>query len=814
MVEVPAAARVVIIGGGIIGCSTAYHLMHEGVRDVVVLERDRLTSGTTFHAAGLVGQLRSSANITRLLTYSVDLYRRLETETGQATGFKQNGGLRLACNAERMTEIRRQATTAHSFGLEMHLLSPREACDLWPLMSPRDIVGAAYLPTDGQANPSDLTQALAKGARQHGARIVEGVSVTGIQRQGGRVTGVVTTAGEVACETVVNCAGQWAPELGALAGVSVPLSAMQHQYMVSEKIDGVSPDLPTLRDPDGLIYFKEEVGGLVMGGYERRPLAWAVNGVPPGWSFSLLDPNYDQFEPLMESALQRVPALGAAGVRQLINGPESFTPDGNFILGEAPELGGFFVGAGFNAYGIAAAGGAGWALAAWVAAGHPPMDLSAVDIRRFGSPHRDRAWTRARTVEATGKHYTMAWPHEEHDSGRPARVSPLYGRLKAAGACFGEKLGWERPNWFASAGQEPVDRYTYGRGNWVDNVAEEHRKVRERVGLFDQSSFAKFLMVGPDAAAALSWICAGNVDRAVGRITYTQMLNARGGIECDLTVTRLACDRFYIVTGTGAATRDFNWIQRHVPAELNAHLVDVTSAYATLSLMGPRARDVLQAVTEVDVSNAAFPFATCREIGIVGAPVRALRVTYVGELGWELHMPSETAPAVYDRLIDAGAAYGLTNCGYRAIETLRLEKGYRAWGSDITADDTPLEAGLGFAVKLRGNQPFQGRDALLKQREVGVRKRLACFTVDNPDIVLLGRETLYRDGERVGYLASAGYGHTVGQGIGYGYVRAAQAIDISHVEAGSYELEVAGTRVPCRVHTGALYDPGMQRVKA
>jgi 4-methylaminobutanoate oxidase (formaldehyde-forming) len=814
MAQLPAAAQVVIIGGGIIGCSTAYHLMHDGVRDVVVLERDRLTSGTTFHAAGLVGQLRSSANITRLLKYSVDLYARLEAETGQATGFKQNGGLRLACNAERMTEIRRQATTAHSFGLEMHLLTPREACDLWPLMSPADIVGAAYLPTDGQANPSDLTQALAKGARMHGAKIHEGVTVTGIRRKDGRAAGVLTDQGEIACEAVVNCAGQWAPELGALAGVSVPLAPMQHQYMVSEQIEGVSPGLPTLRDPDGLIYFKEEVGGLVMGGYERQPLAWAEAGIPAGWSFSLLDPNYEQFEPLMESALHRVPALGEAGVRQLINGPESFTPDGNFILGEAPELPGFFVGAGFNAYGIAAAGGAGWALAAWIAAGYPPMDLSAVDIRRFGPPHRDRAWTRARTVEATGKHYTMAWPLEEHDSGRPARVSPLYDRLKAAGACFGEKLGWERPNWFARAGQAPADRYTYGRGNWVDNVAEEHRAVRERVGLFDQSSFAKFLMVGPDAAAALSWICAGDVDREIGRITYTQMLNARGGIECDLTVTRLAEDRFYIVTGTGAATRDFDWIRRHVPKGMDAHLVDVTSAFATLSLMGPRARDVLQQVTEADVSNAAFPFATCRDLPIAGAPVRALRVTYVGELGWELHMPSETAAAVYDRLQAAGAAHGLKDCGYRAIESLRLEKGYRAWGSDITADDTPLEAGLAFAVKLKGNQVFQGRDALVAQREFGVRKRLAGFTVEDPEVVLHGRETLYRDGERVGYLASAGFGHTLGQGIGYGYVRADRPIDTTFVEAGDYALEVAGTRVPCAVHTRPLYDPEAARVKA
>ncbi|MBK1698125.1 GcvT family protein [Rhodovibrio salinarum] len=814
MGQLPAAAQVVIIGGGIIGCSTAYHLMHEGVRDVVVLEQGRLTSGTTFHAAGLVGQLRSSANITRLLKYSVDLYARLEAETGQATGFKQNGGLRLACNAERMTEIKRQATTAHSFGLEMHLLSPQEASDLWPLMSPQDLVGAAYLPTDGQANPSDLTQALAKGARMHGARFVEGARVTGIHQKDGRVTGVTTDQGTIACETVVNCAGQWAPELGTLAGVSVPLSSMQHQYMVTETIDGVASDLPTLRDPDGLIYFKEEVGGLVMGGYERQPLSWAEASVPDGWSFSLLDPNYEQFEPLMESALHRVPALASAGVRQLINGPESFTPDGNFILGEAPELSGFFVGAGFNAYGIAAAGGAGWALAAWIAEGHPPMDLSVVDIRRFGRPHRDRAWVRARTVEATGKHYTMAWPGEEHDSGRPARVSPLYGRLQEARACFGEKLGWERPNWFAREGQAPVDEYSYGRTNWFDNVADEHRAVRERVGLFDQSSFAKFLMIGPDAVTALSWICAGDVTRPVGRITYTQMLNARGGIECDLTVTRLAEDRFYIVTGTGAATRDFDWIRRHIPKGLNAHLVDVTSAYATLSLMGPCARDVLQAVSEADVSNAAFPFATCQEIPIAGAPVRALRVTYVGELGWELHMPSETAPIVYDRLVAAGAAHGLANCGYRAIETLRLEKGYRAWGSDITADDTPLEAGLAFAVKLKSNLPFQGRDALLMQRETGVRKRLVCFTVDDPDVVLLGRETVYRDGQRIGYLASAGYGHTLERGIGYGYVRADHPIDKSYIETGRYELEVAGAHVPCQVHTQALYDPTMARVKA
>lgn len=814
MAQVPNAASVVIIGGGIIACSTAYHLVRAGVRDVVVLERHKLTSGSTFHAAGLVGQLRSNANITRLLKYSVELYNRLEQETGQATGFRQNGGLRLACNSERMTEIKRQATTAHSFGLEMHILSPREAQEMWPLMDSADVVGAAYLPSDGQANPSDLTQALAKGARQGGARVVEGVRVTGIRVDRGRVRAVVTDAGEVACESVVNCAGQWAPEIARMVGVNVPLSSMQHQYMVTERIDGVESGLPTLRDPDGLIYFKEDVGGLAMGGYERRPLAWGERGIPEGFNFTLLDPDFDQFEPLMTSGLHRVPGLAEAGVRELINGPEAFTPDGNFILGEAPEVRGFYVGAGFNAYGIAAAGGAGWALAAWVAAGEQPIDLAPVDIRRFGQPHRSAAWVRARTIEATGKHYTMAWPHEEPESGRPARVSPLYERLRTAGACFGEKLGWERANWFARDGQAPVDVYTYGRQNWFDNVGDEHRAVRERVGLFDQSSFAKFLMIGPDAARALSWICANDVDRGIGRITYTQMCNRHGGIECDLTVARLAEDRFYIVTGTGAATRDFDWVRRSIPADADAHLVDVTSANAVISVMGPRSRELLAGVTTADLSNSAFAFATCREIAIGGAPVLAMRVTYVGELGWELHMPSETAPAVYDRLAAAGAALGVANCGYRAIESLRLEKGYRAWGSDITSDDTPLEAGLGFAVKLKSNVPFQGREALLAQRESGVKKRLACFTVADPDVVLLGRETIYRDGERVGYLSSAGWGYTVERNIGYGYVRARHPIDKAFLDAGRYELEVAGDKVACELHTKPLYDPAMARVKA
>jgi sarcosine dehydrogenase len=814
MATFPAEARIVIIGGGIIGCSTAYHLAKLGCTDVVLLERNKLTSGSTWHAAGLVGQLRSSANITQLLKYSVELYDRLESETGQATGWKRNGGLRLACNAERMTEIKRQATTAHSFGLEMHLLTPQEARDLWPIMDVSDVVGAAFLPTDGQANPADIAQALARGARAGGVRIIEDCAVEAIKVKDGRAVGVVTSQGAIAAEIVVNCAGQWAREIGALAGVSVPLQSVQHQYLVTEPIAGIPRDLPTLRDPDRLIYFKEEVGGLVMGGYEPNPIPWALDGIPAGFHFALLDSNSDHFEPIMQEALARVPALETAGIKRFINGPESFTPDGNFILGEAPELKNFYVGAGFNAFGIASAGGAGRALAEWIAGGEAPMDLWPVDIRRFGSLHRDRHWVLTRTLEAYGKHYTMAWPHEEYESGRPLRVSPLYPRLTAEGACFGSKLGWERPNWFARDGAEPRDIYSYGRQNWFAAVGEEHRAARERVVLFDQTSFAKFLLLGRDAEAALSWIAANDVAKAPGNLVYTQMLNRRGGIECDLTVSRLDDDSYYIVTGTGFATHDFAWIKANIPAGLDARLIDVTSAYAVLSLMGPRARDVLSALTDADLSNAGFPFATWRELMIAGSPVRALRVTYVGELGWELHVPVEAALAVYNALMQAGKPHGIANAGYRAIESLRLEKGYRAWGADIGPDHTPLEAGLGWAVKLKQNTPFLGREALVAQAGRPLAKRLACFTVDNPDVVLLGRETILRDGRQVGWLTSAGYGYTVGQNIGFGYVRNPDGVATDWLKSGRYELEVASERVPTVVHLAPLYDPTMARVKA
>ena len=810
----PSAAQVVIIGGGIIGCSTAYHLARLGFKDIVLLERAKLTSGSTWHAAGLVGQLRASANVTQMLKYSVELYDKLEKETGQATGWKRNGGLRLACNRERLTEIKRQASTAHSFGLEMHVLSAAEAKALWPIMDSADVVGAAFLPTDGQVNPSDLAQALAKGARMHGVRIIEDCPVIAVQLSNGRVSGVVTSHGTIRTDRLVNCGGQWARQIGRLAGVNVPLVSMQHQYIVTEPIAGVPRNLPTLRDPDRLIYFKEEVGGLVMGGYEPNPVPWAENGIPEGFEFQLLGENWDHFEQHMTQALARVPALENAGIKQMINGPESFTPDGNFILGEAPEVRGFFVGAGFNAFGIASAGGAGRALAEWIAAGEPPMDLWPVDIRRFGRHHRSHDWVRTRTIEAYSKHYTMVWPCEEYRSARPLRVSPLYQRLKDQGACFGEKLGWERPNWFAPPGMEAKDAYTYGRQNWFDQVGMEHQACRERVALFDQTSFAKAMLVGRDAESALSWIAANNVAKPPGSVIYTQMLNRKGGIECDLTITRLGGDRFYIVTGTGFATHDFDWIRRSIPEGLNATLVDVTSANSVLALMGPRAREILQSCCDDDVSNAAFPFMSAREIRLAGAPVLAIRVTYVGELGWELHVPVEFAVAVYDALSEAGAPFGLANAGYRAIESLRLEKGYRAWGADIGPDHTPPMAGLGWAVKLKSSVAFQGRDALEQAAAAPLPRLLAGFTAENPDIVLLGRETIYRDGERVGWLTSGGFGYSVGKPIGYGYVRNPGGVDPAFVLGGKYELDAAGDRVRASVSLTPFHDPSGARIRA
>jgi 4-methylaminobutanoate oxidase (formaldehyde-forming) len=810
----PAHAQFVVIGGGIIGCSTAYHLAKEHKADVVLLEQGKLTSGSTWHAAGLVGQLRSSASITQVLKHSVELYKSLEAETGLATGWKMTGCLRLATTPDRWTEYKRLATTARSFGMDMDLISRKTVKQMWPLLDVSDLIGASWLPTDGQASPSDITQSLAKGARMHGAQIHEGITVTGFDMDGARITAIRTDQGTIACETVINCGGQWAREIGAMAGINVPLQPVKHQYIITEKLDGLAPDAATIRDPDRRTYFKEEVGGLVMGGYEPNPIPWTTGDIPKPFEFQLFDDDWEHFEQHLTAAIARVPALETAGIRRMINGPESFTPDGNFILGSAPECSNMYVGAGFNAFGIASGGGAGWVLAQWAVSGEAPMDLWVVDIRRFSAMHRDRDWVKERTLEAYGKHYTVAFPYEEYESGRNRIVSPLYDRLQSHGAVFGSKLGWERPNWFAPSGTEARDIYSMGRQNWFVPVGDEHRLVREAVGLFDQSSFAKYDITGKDAAAALNHIAANSVDKPPGRLTYTQLLNTRGGIECDLTIARLADDHFYIVTGTGFRTHDLAWIADHLRPGADATITDVTEAYGTLSLMGPRARDVLSAVTTADVSNEAFPFGHVRILPIAGYDVRAMRVTYVGELGWELHIPLAATGEVFDALMRAGAPHGIRPVGYRALESLRLEKGYRAWGSDITPNDTPFEAGLGWAVKLKKNTPFVGRDALAASTGRPLRKLLTTFTTEREDIVLLGRETILRDGVFAGYLTSGGYGYTIGKPIGLGYVRNADGLTEDWVLSGKYELIVAGEKHAATPHLAPLYDPEGLKVKA
>lgn len=811
--KIPSAARIVIIGGGIVGCSVAYHLARLGQKDVVLLERHKLTSGSTWHAAGAVGQLRSSANITRLLGYSVDLYERLEAETGQATGWARCGSLRLARTKDRRAEFERACTTARSFGLEFDIITPDAVKAIVPQLNIDGLDCAAFVPSDGVANPSDITMALARGARQNGVKIFEGVSVTAIETDAGAASAVVTDQGRIACEIIVNCGGIWAPEIGRMAGVNVPLQPSYHQYFVTEKIEGLARHIPTVRDTDYQTYFKEDVGGLQVGGYEFNPIPFDVPRIPDGHEFRLMEPDVEHFEPLLKNAIELVPALSKVGVKAWFNGIESFTEDGMFILGEAPEVKNFFVGAGFNAFGIAAGGGAGKALAEWILEGEPAFDLWAVDIRRFGQHHRSRRTVLARSLEGQAHHYAMGWPHLESQAGRPLRRSPIYDRLKAQGCVFGAKFGWERPNWFAPQGVEPRDVYSFDNPNWVPHVAAEHQAARNAAAIFDQTSFAKFIVEGRDAEAELQRLCANDVSKPVGSLIYTQMLNKRGGIEADVTVSRIGDQRYYIVTGTGFGAHDGAHLRRNLSRAAQVSLQEVTSAFACFSVMGPAAREILQPITEGDLGNDAFPFATCQEIFIAGAPVMAARVTFVGELGWELHVPTEYALTVYEAIMASGASHGIRNAGYRAIDSLRLEKAYRVWSVDIGSDYTPYEAGLGFAVRLNKQSEFIGREALLKAKQAPLTKRLVTFSVD-PSIVLLGRETIYRDGERVGYLTSGGLGHTVGRSIGLGYLRADGGLDDNSLRsANSYELEVRTRRVPAALHLEPLYDATGARVR-
>jgi 4-methylaminobutanoate oxidase (formaldehyde-forming) len=802
----------VIVGGGVGGCSLAYHLTLMGWQDVVVLERSELTSGSTFHSAGLVGQLRSDVNLTKLIRYSIDLYRRLKDETGHDPGWREVGSLRLASSPSRLEELKRQVAVSRSFGVPLELISPNEAFELFPLMDLEGVEGAVYLPSDGFIDPTGLTMALAAGAKARGARFHTGTRVRSIELQDGRVVRVVTDQGDIRTEIVVNAAGQWAGEIGAMVGVQLPVIPMAHLYLITRPLDGVRPDFPTLRDPDNLVYFREEVGGLIAGGYERTPAPWGLDGIPPDFNNKLLPPDWERFSPLMENAIRRVPALERAEVITLINGPEGFTPDAEYLLGPT-GVKGFWVAAAFCAHGLAGAGGLGKAMAEWIIEGHPEWDIWRLDVRRFGSNYTSQQYVVARTVETYSKYYDIHYPNEERESARNLRLSPAYQRLRELGASFGEKTGWERPNWFvpyetrADHGHEPRG---WARHHWSPAIGVEHLGTRERAGLFDETSFSKLDVRGRGAVDLLQQLCANDIDRPVGTVVYSSMLNPRGGIECDFTVTRLAPDHFRIITGTAFGQHDHSWIRMNQQADGSVAIEDVTGAFACFGLWGPRARLILARVTKQDVSASAFPYMTARRITVGDVPCLALRVTYVGELGWEFYCSMEYGQRLWDVLWEAGQPDGLVAAGYRAIDTLRLEKGYRYWSADIGPDYTPYEAGLGFAVSLTKPE-FIGRAALIRQKEEGLRRRLRCLTLADPAAIAIGNEPIRtpEDSRVVGWVTSGGYGYSVGKSIAYGY------LPTEHAAFGTrLDIEILGERIAAEVAREPLWDPKGERIKA
>ncbi len=819
----PERARIVVIGGGILGCSIAYWLTKMGETDVVLLEQHQLTDGATWHAAGLGGQLRSSRNTTRMLEQSVEMYRGLEAETGQAVDWHETGSLRLACSAERVMELKRLTTMAKSFGLPMEVISPLKAQELFPLMSTTDVLAAAFLPTDGYIDPASVTQAIARGARMRGATICEHTKVVTIDVDGRRCTTVHTvgadgTESAIECEMVVNAAGMWGMEVGKLVGARVPAVAVEHQYLLSGPIEGYTPlelgQMPTMRDPDHLVYYKPDGPGLLVGGYEPDTLAFGVDErIPEPFQRRLFDSNFDRFAQLAELAQKRTPVLEQAGIRSLINGPIPYTADADFVMGRAPELDNFYVATGFL-YGIAAGGGAGKMMAEWMLEGRPSLDLWPLDVRRFAFHHTTRHFMRERMVEMYAHHYKLSAPGSEKVTARGIRRSPLHQALAARNAVFGSRGGWERPNWFAPEGVEPEDRPSFGRPNWFEHVGAAHHAIRSGVGLIDQSSFAKFEITGPGALAAVQWLSVADMDKSVGTVTYTQLCNERGGIECDLTMIRTAPDSWYVVTGAAFGAHDMGWIRANSPgagvADGSVVIRDLTSARAVINLCGPKSRDVLQAVCEEDVSNAAFTYARAREITIGSAPVLALRIGYVGELGWELHIPTEYAAHVYELLRSAGEPHGIVDAGYRTIDTMRMEKGYLYWSTDITPDTTPWEAGLAWRVNLNKGD-FCGRDALVAQREAGITRTLCTFTLEQMAYPVSGEAIIAvggpRDAEVVGFTTSANFGHTVGKPIAYGY------LPVELTDRDDFVIEVYGEPIPAKRHDRALYDPDQARLK-
>jgi len=822
--DLPSRARVVIVGGGVIGCSIAYHLAKLGWSDVVLLERKQLTSGTTWHAAGLIGQLRQSINMTQLARYTGDLYRGLEAETGQATGYRQCGSISLATTAGRMEELKRSASMAKVFGLPVNVVTPGEIHSLYPLANLEDVIGGIHIPSDGYGNAVDITQALAKGARARGARIFQDTKVTAIHHDGRRVSGVQTAQGRMDADYVVLCGGMWTRDLAASIGVTVPLHACEHYYVLFKDVPGLEPGMPVLRDYDHCSYFKYDAGKLLVGAFEPHARPWGAGGIPDDFCFGEIAGDFAHFEPVLLDAMRRIPALEKAGIQRFFCGPESFTPDVRYHLGESPELANCFVAAGLNSIGLQSAGGIGKVVSEWIRDGHAPVDLWEVDVRRNLPFQINRKYLRSRVSESLGLLYATHWPFRQYETARGVRKSALHDRLAAAGACFGEAFGWERPNWYAPraasapaaaapASAAPKYEYSYGRQNWFEHSAKEHRAVRTTVGLFDQSSFAKFRLEGADAARILGRVCANDVDVAPGKIVYTQWLNERGGIEADLTATRLSETEFLIVTGAETETKDFNWLRRHIDPAAHCVLTNVTSGMGVLSLMGPRARELLQSLTPDDLSDRAFPFATSRTIELGYALVRASRITYVGELGWELYVPTEFMQGVYDELADAGPSHGLVHAGYHALNSLRIEKAYRHWGHDITDEDTPLEAGLGFAVKFDKPGGFIGREALLRQKQSGLRKRLLQFKLASPEPLLYHNEPIWQGDAIVGFVRSGMFAHSLGAAAGLGYVTAPNGGVLDAIGADDYEIEVAGVRYPATASLRPLYDPKNERIK-
>jgi glycine cleavage system aminomethyltransferase T/glycine/D-amino acid oxidase-like deaminating enzyme len=811
----PTQAQVVVIGGGVIGCSVAYHLTKLGWQDVLLLERSKLTAGTTWHAAGLIvsGGFGTETTI-NMAKYTRELYERLGEETGQDTGFRPIGYLEVASNAERVEGLRRQADFARGYGINVEQISPAEVKKLWPLMYTDDLLAGFLNPLDGRANPVDTTMALAKGARMGGAQILEETKVTGILKDKGRVTGVVTDKGEIAAEYVVNCCGIWAREVGKMAGVNVPLHAAEHYYLITEPIEGVHPDLPIVEDPELYLYLREETGGLMVGMFEPISEPWGMDGIPKDFSFGEIPPNWDRLMPYLEKAMKRIPVAKEAGVHMLFCGPESFTPDMGPMMGEAPELRNFYVAAGFNSLGILLGGGAGQIIAQWIVDGYPPVDISEINIERMSPFRNNPKYLYDRTVEMLGWQYAEGWANLHFKSARGVRKSPFHDRLAEAGAWFGESDGWEYADWFAPSGVEPSVKYSWKRQNWFDYNVAEHKAAREGVILMDLTPMSKFLVQGRDAEKVLNHICSRNLDIVIGRCVYTTWLNERGTIEADLTVTRLAEDQYQVVSSWSIHTHVLTWLQRHIPPDAHITITDVTSAYSLINIQGPQSRQLLSKLTSADMSNPAFPYQTLQEIDIGYAPVNALRITYLGELGWELYVPSEFSLHVYDSIVETGKELGLRHAGLQALDTLRLEKAYRDYGHDIDNLDTPLEVGLGFTVDYDKSVDFIGKEAFLKQKEAGLlKRRLVQFLLEDPEPLLHGSEPIYRDGVRVGDIHTGNYGHTLGGAVGLGPIKYEGGVTKEYLQNGNFEIEVVGVRYPAKASLRPLYDPKNEKVK-